>query len=105
MRRPIETTRITGNLSFRACGPRKPNFAAINATTHRMTYNLAVPKKLNPTPRQFKVGDRVKVSLPLGHIVDATIRAVIEHTDSIKLQVDYGKDQTALVSARQIVAG
>jgi hypothetical protein len=41
---------------------------------------FAVPKKPNPSPRQFKVGDHVKVSLPLGHIVDATVRAVIEHT-------------------------
>ncbi len=66
------------------------------------TYNPAVPKKPNPGPRQFKVGDRVKVMLPLGHIVEATIRAVIEHTDGIRLQVDYGKDQTALVRASQV---
>ncbi len=69
-----------------------------------MTYNLAVPKKPNPGPRQFKVGERVKVSLPLGHIVDATIRAIVERTDGVHLQVDYGQDQTALVSVRQIVA-
>jgi hypothetical protein len=69
-----------------------------------MSYNLAVPKKSDPSPKQFNVGDRVKVSLPLGHIVNATIRAVVEHTDGVKLQVDYGKDQTALVQARQIVA-
>lgn len=61
-----------------------------------------MPKKPNPGPRQFKVGDRVKVMLPLGHIVEATIRAVIEHTDGIRLQVDYGKDQTALVRASQV---
>jgi hypothetical protein len=30
-------------------------------------YNRAVPKK--PNRRQFKVGDRVKVSLPLGLLV------------------------------------
>jgi hypothetical protein len=40
--------------------------------------NLAVPKKTEPGPRQFKVGDRVKVSLPLGRIVDATVKSVIE---------------------------
>ena len=68
------------------------------------TYNPAVPKKPNPGPRQFNVGDRVKVMLPLGHIVAATVRAVIEHTDGIKLQVDYGKDQTALVRSSQVVA-
>jgi len=32
------------------------------------------------------VTDLARVSLPLGHIVDATIRAVIEHTDGIGLQ-------------------
>jgi len=44
----------------------------------------------------------VKVSFPPGRIVDATIRTLIEHTDGLKLQVDYGNDQTALVSVRQI---
>ena len=68
-----------------------------------LSYNPVVPKKNDSTPRQFKVGDRVKVSLPLGHIVEATIRAVIEHTDGLKLQVDYGIDQTALVSVRQVL--
>jgi putative ribosome biogenesis GTPase RsgA len=68
-----------------------------------MSYNLAVPKKSNPSTRQFKVGDRVKVSLPLGRIVDATIKAVIDRTDGLHLQVDYGNDQTALVSVRQVL--
>ncbi len=45
----------------------------------------------------------MKVSLPLGHIVDATIRAIVERTDGIHLQVDYGKDQTALVRASEVV--
>lgn len=49
----------------------------------------ALTRKKPDPPRQFKVGDRVKVSLRLGHIVDATIRAVIAHEDSLKLQVDY----------------
>jgi hypothetical protein len=60
-----------------------------------------VQKKSNPAPRQFKVGDRVKVSLPLGRIVDATVKAVIY---GLHLQVDYGNDQTALVSVRQVLA-
>ena len=62
-----------------------------------------MPKKSNPAPRQFKVGDHVKVSLPLGRIVDATIKAVIDRTDGLHLQVDYGNDQTALVSVRQVL--
>jgi hypothetical protein len=68
----------------------------------KITYNFTVPKKNNPAP-QFKVGDRVKVSVPPGQIVDATVKAVIERTDGIHLQVDYGNDQTALVDSRQVV--
>jgi hypothetical protein len=49
------------------------------------------------------VRDRVKVSLPLGRIVDATVKSVIERTEGLHLQVDYGHDQTALVSEWQVV--
>ena len=38
--------------------------------------------------RQFKVGDKVRVNLHHGKIEDAVVRAVIEHTDGTKLQVD-----------------
>ncbi len=31
------------------------------------------------------------------------IKAIIEHTDSKRLQVDFGKDETALVHLRQVV--
>ena len=34
---------------------------------------------------------------------EVTIRAVLETTDGLKLQEDYGNDQTALVSVRQVV--
>ena len=54
--------------------------------------------------RQFKRGDRVKVSLSVGQVVDATIRAVIESTDGIKLQVDFGHEQTALVDERDVLS-
>ena len=57
----------------------------------------------NKNKREFKVGDRVKVSLPVGRIVDATIRAVVEHIDGLKLQVDFGHEQTALIDVRQVV--
>ena len=36
-------------------------------------------------------------------IVDATIKAVIDRTDGLHLQVDYGIDQAALVSVRQVL--
>jgi hypothetical protein len=54
--------------------------------------------------RQFKVGDRIRVSLPPGRIVDATIRAVIPSTEGIKLQIDWGHDQTALVHERDVLS-
>jgi len=54
--------------------------------------------------RQFKVGERVKVSIPVGQIVDATIRAVIDSTEGIKLQVDWGYDQTALIHERDVLS-
>jgi hypothetical protein len=54
--------------------------------------------------RQFKRGDFVKVSLPVGQIVEATIRAVIESTEGVQLQVDFGHEQTALVHERDVVS-
>jgi hypothetical protein len=47
--------------------------------------------------RIYNVGDRVTVTLHTGALVDATIRAIIERTDGTRHQVDYGKDQTAVV--------
>jgi transcription antitermination factor NusG len=59
-----------------------------------------------PTPkkpeRQFKVGDRVTVSLSSGRVVEATVKAVIYYKDEPRLQVDYGKDETALVYLWQV---
>jgi hypothetical protein len=49
---------------------------------------------------QFKVGDRIQANLH-GHVIDATVRAVVEYTHGIKLQVDFGHDETALVELRQ----
>jgi len=59
---------------------------------------LPVPARKKPDDeRQFHVGDRVSVTLHTGLLVDATVRAVIAETDGTPLQVDYGKDETALV--------
>ena len=46
-------------------------------------------------PHQFKVGDEVTVSLHTGRIVDAVVKAIMDRTDGARLQVDYGKDETA----------
>jgi hypothetical protein len=57
-----------------------------------------------PKPNiRYKVGDRVKVSLQNGLLVDATVRAIVEKTDGVRLQVDYGKDETALVQLCQCI--
>jgi hypothetical protein len=65
---------------------------------------LSVPAPKKPDDRQFKVGDRVTVSLSGGRIVDATVTAVVEYTKSTRLQVSYGKDETALVYLWQVSA-
>ena len=53
--------------------------------------------------RKLKVGDKVKVSMHGGRIVDAVIKAVIDKTDGWHYQVDVGNEVTALVRASQIV--
>lgn len=63
-----------------------------------------MPKK-DKRDRHFNVGETIKVNLHTGRIVDATVKAVIETTDGVRLQVDFGKDETALVYAWQIVVG
>ena len=63
---------------------------------------MPAPKK--PDDRQFKVGDRVTVSLSAGRVVDGVVTAVISGADGVRLQVDYGKDETALVYLWQIWA-
>jgi hypothetical protein len=40
------------------------------------------PKKKPDTPPQYSVGDRATVSLHTGRLVDATIRAIVERTES-----------------------
>jgi hypothetical protein len=53
-------------------------------------------------PRKYKVGDRIQVSLN-NQIFDAVIRAVVEDTDGLRLQVDFGYEQTALIYEWQVV--
>jgi hypothetical protein len=53
---------------------------------------------------QFKVGDSVSVTLHIGRIVDGTVRAIVERTDGMRLQVDYGKNETALVESWRVRA-
>jgi len=67
-------------------------------------YIPPVPAAKKPADWQFKVGDKIRVNLHRGKIEDAVVRAVIEHTDGTKLQVDVvGLDLTALIDTRQVV--
>jgi len=54
--------------------------------------------------REFKVGDKIRINLHHRKIEDAVVRAVIQHADGTKLQVDVvGLDLTALIDTRQVV--
>jgi hypothetical protein len=50
----------------------------------------------------YAVGDHVKVSLHTGRIVDATVKAIVDTTDSVRLQVSLG-DGTARTYLWQFV--
>ena len=58
----------------------------------------AVPARKKPEgEHKFQVGDRMSITLHTGRLVDATVRAIVKNTDGVRLQVEYGKDETALV--------
>ena len=57
----------------------------------------------HPNPAPNKVGDKMRVSMYGGKIVDAVIKAILDTTDGLKYQVDFGKDQTATITERQVV--
>jgi hypothetical protein len=65
-----------------------------------------MPAKNDKTARNinnFAVGDHVKVNMHRGRMVDATIKAIIDRTDGKRLQVGFGKDETALIHLWQVV--
>ena len=43
-------------------------------------------------PKQRKVGDRVLVKLSGGRIVEATIKAIVDTTEGVRLQVSFGDE-------------
>jgi molybdopterin-binding protein len=55
----------------------------------------------NKPNRMYVVGEKLKVKLHDGRIVDATVRAIVD--DSGKLQIDFGNEETALIKASQVV--
>jgi hypothetical protein len=52
--------------------------------------------------RKHKVGDHVLVKLSGGRLVQATIKAIIDTTDGVRLQVSFG-EETARIYLWQIV--
>jgi hypothetical protein len=52
--------------------------------------------------RNYKVRDRVLVKLSGGRIVQATIKAVVDTTEGLRLQVSFG-DETARIYEWRIV--
>jgi hypothetical protein len=50
----------------------------------------------------YKVGERIKVQLPVGRLVDAEIKAIIDTADGIRLQVSFGQE-TARIYLWQVV--
>jgi hypothetical protein len=63
-----------------------------------------VPKKQPETSkREFHVEEHICAKLRTGETVDATVKAVIPQGKRIRLQVDYGKDQTAVIYEWQVV--
>ena len=51
----------------------------------------------------YKVGDKITAKLHDGRRVDATIRAVFQQDDEIKLNIDFGHEETATVALWQVV--
>jgi hypothetical protein len=54
-------------------------------------------------PKEYRAGQHVRVKLSGGRIEEAKIAAVIPHDDGVRLQVDFGHDETALIELWQIV--
>ena len=52
--------------------------------------------------RKHKVSDHLQVKLSGGRIVQATIKAIIDTTEGVRLQVSFG-DETARIYEWQIV--
>jgi hypothetical protein len=54
-------------------------------------------------PREYRAGQHVRIELSGGRIDEAKIAAVISRDDGVRLQVDFGNDETALVELWQVV--
>ena len=88
--------RVTGKVRNRT-RPNAPNAPNLNCDRFRR-----VPAK--PNEPKYKVGDRIQITLN-NKIVEATITAIVQRTDGLRLQVSYGRDLTAPIYEWQIVKG
>jgi hypothetical protein len=59
-------------------------------------------KKASHSEQDYAVGNRLKVNMHRGRIVDAEVKAVVEKTDGARLQVSFG-NETALIYLWQVV--
>jgi hypothetical protein len=59
-------------------------------------------EKADDSLREFKVGDRLKVNMHQGRIVEAEVKAVVQQTHGVRLQVSFG-NETALIYLWQVV--
>jgi TPP-dependent indolepyruvate ferredoxin oxidoreductase alpha subunit len=71
-------------------GARKQEEVSLfeNAPSAAAQFPWPVPSK--KLEREFKVGERVIVSLAAGQIVEATVKAIVNRADGVRLQVDCG---------------
>jgi glucan biosynthesis protein len=80
----------------------KPGRFAKALLTPRLKF-IVVNSGPKMTEKQFKPGQRIQMKSSGGRIEEAKVKAVIEHTDGIRVQVDFGYDQMALIELWQVV--
>ena len=59
-------------------------------------------RNASPGTIEYKVGDRIKVRLTVGRLVDAEIKAIVETSEGKRLQVSFG-EETARIYLWQVV--
>jgi hypothetical protein len=59
-------------------------------------------KARRPGMSDYEVGDRIKVRLTGGRLVDAEIKAIVETSEGKRLQVSFG-EETARIYVWQVV--
>lgn len=53
--------------------------------------------------RQFHIGQKTRINLHSGRMEDATVKAIVERTEGVRLQADFGFNETALIHEWQVV--